>query len=90
MGVADIAALVELLAAARRRGRDLGGADLLLAYERARWWDNARRLLLTDGLVRLFSNDLLPARLLRGAALRAIDLVPPLKAMAVREGMRAG
>jgi 2-octaprenyl-6-methoxyphenol hydroxylase len=90
MGVADIAALAELLADARRRGRDLGGADLLLAYERARWWDNERRLRLTDGLVRLFSNDLLPARVLRGAALRAIDLLPPLKALAVREGMRAG
>ncbi|MFO1067782.1 MAG: FAD-dependent monooxygenase [Geminicoccaceae bacterium] len=90
MGVADIGALVEALAEARRRGRDIGGPDTLLAYERARWWDNERRLRLTDGLNRLFSNDLAPARLMRGAVLRAIDTIPPLKALAVREGMRAG
>ena len=72
------------------RGRDPGDPALLLAYERARWWDNERRLRLTDGLNRLFSNDLAPARVLRGAMLRALDAFPPLKALAVREGMRAG
>jgi 2-octaprenyl-6-methoxyphenol hydroxylase len=63
---------------------------VLLGYERDRWWDNERRLRLTDGLNRLFSNDLLPARLVRGAVLRALDSIAPLKALAVREGMRAG
>lgn len=90
MGVADIGVLAELLAEARARGRDPGDPALLLAYERARWWDNERRLRLTDGLNRLFSNDLAPARMLRGAMLRALDAIPPLKALAVREGMRAG
>ncbi len=90
MGVADIAALLDRLVAARRADRDIGAPDVLLAYERDRWWDNERRLRLTDGLNRLFSNDLLPARLLRGAVLRALDSIPPLKALAVREGMRAG
>ena len=90
MGVADIAALLEHLVAARAAGRDIGAADVLLAYERARWWDNERRLRLTDGLNRLFSNDLQPARLVGGAVLRALDTIPPLKALAVREGMRAG
>lgn len=90
MGVADIGVLAELLAEAHARGRDPGDPALLLAYERARWWDNERRLRLTDGLNRLFSNDLAPARVLRGAMLRALDAFPPLKALAVREGMRAG
>lgn len=90
MGVADIGVLLERIVAARRAGRDIGAADLLVGYERLRWWDNERRLRLTDGLNRLFSNDLLPARLVRGAVLRALDAIPPLKALAVREGMRAG
>ncbi|HMR30231.1 MAG TPA: FAD-dependent monooxygenase [Geminicoccaceae bacterium] len=90
MGVADIGVLFDLLAGARARGRDLGDPGLLLAYERARWWDNERRLRLTDGLNRLFSNDVAPAKALRGAMLRALDSIPPLKALAVRQGMRAG
>jgi ubiquinone biosynthesis UbiH/UbiF/VisC/COQ6 family hydroxylase len=90
MGVADIGVLAGLLIEAHGRGRDLGAPSLLLAYERARWWDNERRLRLTDGLNRLFSSDLAPARLLRGTLLRALDGIPPLKALAVREGMRAG
>lgn len=90
MGVADIGALLDRLVAARRDGHDIGSPDVLLAYQRDRWWDNERRLRLTDGLNRLFSNDLLPAKLVRGAVLRAIDAIPPLKAFAVREGMRAG
>lgn len=90
MGVADIAALLERLVAAHRAGQDIGAPDVLLGYERDRWWDNERRLRLTDGLNRLFSNDLLPARLVRGAVLRALDSIPSLKALAVREGMRAG
>jgi 2-octaprenyl-6-methoxyphenol hydroxylase len=87
MGIADIGALAGLLAASHGRRGDPGGADLLIAYERARWWANERRLRLTDGLNRLFSTDFLPARLARAAALRAIDLVPPLKRLAVSQGM---
>jgi 2-octaprenyl-6-methoxyphenol hydroxylase len=90
MGIADIGALVDLLVGAARSGRDPGSPDLLLAYQRARWWDNERRLRLTDGLNRLFSNDIAPARLLRSAILKAVDALPPLKSLAVREGMRAG
>lgn len=90
MGVADIGVLADLLIEAHRCGRDLGSPSLLLAYERARWWDNERRLRLTDGLNRLFSNELAPAKALRGAMLRALDSITPLKALVVRQGMRAG
>jgi 2-octaprenyl-6-methoxyphenol hydroxylase len=90
MGVADIGALAGLLLAARRRGADPGGADLLVAYERARWWANEAKLRLTDGLNRLFSTDFPPARLARAAALQALELVPPLKRLAVAQGMGGG
>lgn len=89
MGVADIGVLARLLIEAHAGARDPGSPSVLLAYERARWWDNERRLRLTDGLNRLFSNDLAPAMALRGAVLRALDSIPPLKALAVRQGMRA-
>ena len=90
MGIADIGALAELLRTTRRRGFDPGAADLLLAYERARWWANERKLRLTDGLNRLFSTDFPPARLAGAAALQALELVPPLKRLAVAQGMGGG
>ena len=73
MGVADIGALAEALVAARTRGTDLGSGDALLPYARRRRPENDRRLLLTDTLNRLFSNDLPPLAQARGLALAALD-----------------
>jgi 2-octaprenyl-6-methoxyphenol hydroxylase len=42
---------------------------------------------LTDGLNHLFSTDLVPAQLVRSAALTALDQVAPLKRLAMRRGM---
>jgi 2-octaprenyl-6-methoxyphenol hydroxylase len=42
---------------------------------------------LTDGLNRLFSNDLAPAKLIRSLGLAAVDRLPPLKQLAMRRGM---
>ena len=57
MGVADVGALVDALAAGApaTRSRLRRGAA---AYARARRGDNTQRLWLTDGLVRLFTADL--------------------------------
>ena len=76
MGVADIGALVEALVAARARGLDLGSGRRAAALCPPRRRDNARRLRLTDGLVRLFSTDLAPLRPARGLALDALERLP--------------
>jgi 2-octaprenyl-6-methoxyphenol hydroxylase len=88
MGVADIGALTEALVAARTRGVDLGSGDALLPYARRRRPENDRRLLLTDTLNRLFSNRIAPLAQARGLALTAIDRLPMLKRLAIREGMQ--
>jgi 2-octaprenyl-6-methoxyphenol hydroxylase len=90
MGVADIGALVEALLAARARGLDLGSGEALLPYARRRRSDNTQRLWLTDGLVRVFSNELAPLRAARSLALNAIGSVAPLRRLAVRHGMQTG
>ncbi|MDX6750958.1 FAD-dependent monooxygenase [Geminicoccaceae bacterium 1502E] len=87
MGVADIGCLCEQLVRARRHGQDLGGGDALIPYERARRPANMRRLWLTDGLNRLFSNDITPLAALRGAGMRMLDMAAPAKRAAMRHGM---
>jgi 2-octaprenyl-6-methoxyphenol hydroxylase len=88
MGVADIGALAEALVTARIRRVDIGSGDALLPYARRRRPENNRRLLLTDTLNRLFSNDLPPLAQARGLALAAVDRLPPLKRLAIRQGMQ--
>lgn len=87
LGVRDIAALLEVIGETQARGGDIGGSDTLIAYERWRRSDMRMISRMTDGLNRLFSNDLAPAKLLRGLWLRTLDTVPPLKSFAVRRGM---
>lgn len=90
MGVADVGALVDAIVTARQRGQDIGSGEALLPYARARRSDNAQRLWLTDGLVRIFTAELAPVRVARSFALNAIEHVPPLKRLAVKHGMQTG
>ncbi|KIL97855.1 2-octaprenyl-3-methyl-6-methoxy-1 4-benzoquinol hydroxylase [Paramagnetospirillum magnetotacticum MS-1] len=57
MGIRDVAALAEVIADALRLGLDPGGPDVLERYQRWRRFDTMLMLGLTDGLDRLFSND---------------------------------
>ncbi len=87
MAVADIAELAGALARAARRGEDPGGADLLLRYERARWWANQQRIWMTDGLNRIFSSEALWLRPVRSGAIRAVAALPALRRRLARERM---
>lgn len=64
--------------------RDPGAPAVLSAYERARRLDRQSTIRFTDGLVRVFSNDFAPLRHARGAALLALDLLPPLRGFLAR------
>ncbi len=87
LGVRDVATLAELLVEARRTGLDPGGPETLLRYQRWRQSDARLVVNLTDGLNRLFSNDLPPLKLIRGLGLTALDRLAPLKHLAMRRGM---
>ncbi len=85
LGLHDAAALAEILADAMRLGMDPGGADVLDGYERARRTDITAMGVVTDGLNRLFSNDVLPVRLIRDFGLGLVDRMPGLKRFFIRE-----
>ncbi|MBF9233061.1 ubiquinone biosynthesis hydroxylase [Microvirga alba] len=85
LGLHDAAALAETIADALRLGMDPGGADVLEGYERARRADITAMGVMTDGLNRLFSNDLLPVRLIRDLGLGLVDRMPGLKRFFIRE-----
>lgn len=87
MGLRDVAALAELLVEAKRLGQDLGDAQILERYARWRRFDNLLMLGLTDGLVRLFSNDIAPVKLARDIGMAAVNRVPPLKRFFMRHAM---
>jgi 2-octaprenyl-6-methoxyphenol hydroxylase len=66
---------------------DPGDAALLGRYARARRLDRRGAIAFTDGLVRIFSNDLPPLAHARGAGLLALDLLPPLRSFVARRMM---
>jgi len=92
LGLHDAAALAEIITDALRLGMDPGAADVLDQYERARRADITAMGLMTDGLNRLFSNDVLPVRLIRDLGLGLVDRMPGLKRFFIREaaGLRSG
>jgi 2-octaprenyl-6-methoxyphenol hydroxylase len=87
LGVRDVAALAEALVDGHRLGLDLGSLAVLENYARWRRFDNLLLTGFTDGLVRLFSNDLPPVRLARDLGFFAFNLAKPLKRMAMRHAM---
>ncbi len=79
MGLRDAAALAEIIVDAARLGLDVGAADGLACYQRWRRFDTVLLLAVTDGLNRLFSNDIGPVRLARDLGLAAANRLPALK-----------
>ncbi len=87
LGLRDVAVLAETLVDARRLGLDLGGGPALARYQRWRRFDNVMLTVVTDGLNRLFSNDIGPLRLARGLGLAAVGRIAPLKRLLMRHAM---
>jgi 2-octaprenyl-6-methoxyphenol hydroxylase len=87
LGLRDIAALTETLVEARRLGLDPGQADVLERYARWRRTDTLVLSAVTDGLTRLFSNDIAPLRIARDLGLGVVERLPPLKKLFMRHAM---
>ena len=84
-GLKDVAALAEVLVDARRRGEDIGRADVLQRYERWRRFDTMTLAVATDAFNRLFSNDNPILRLGRDLGLGLVGRVPRLRRGFIRE-----
>ncbi|TLD45909.1 MAG: 2-octaprenyl-6-methoxyphenol hydroxylase [Accumulibacter sp.] len=65
-------------------GNDAGEAAGLAAYSRRRRIDRSGSAAFTDGIVRVFANDLAPLRCARGLGLLALELLPPLRHFVAR------
>jgi 2-octaprenyl-6-methoxyphenol hydroxylase len=87
LGLRDVAALAELVIDARRLGLDIGDAHVLQRYQQWRRADAVLLAAVTDGLNRLFSNEIAPLRRLRDVGLAVVDRLPPLKRFLMRDAM---
>lgn len=79
LGLKDVAALAEVVIDAMRMGLDHGAPDVLERYQRWRRLDTSLMALVTDGMNRLFSNDVAPVRALRDFGLGVVDRLPLVK-----------
>jgi 2-octaprenyl-6-methoxyphenol hydroxylase len=87
LALRDVAALVEISVDRLRLGLDPGDAMALRRYASWRRFDGLALVTITDGINRLFANDVLPLRTLRGAGLALVDRLPPVKRFFMRHAM---
>src|SRR5262245_5467611 len=87
LGLRDAATISELVVAAHRDGRDVGGADVTSRYERMRRADVSTRALAVDLFNRSLLSDFLPVQSVRGFGLAMMERIGPLRRAAMREGV---
>jgi 2-octaprenyl-6-methoxyphenol hydroxylase len=91
LGLRDAATIGELAVAAYRDGQknrqDIGGAEVLAAYDKMRRADVGSRTMAIDLLNRTLLTDFLPVQGMRGLGLYMIDRIGPLRRAAMREGI---
>lgn len=87
LALRDVAALAELVMDALRLGLDPGARPVLQRYERWRRFDSLALIAITDGLNRLFANDVLPLKLAREWGLGLVERTPVLKRFFMQHAM---
>lgn len=79
LGLRDVMTLAETVAQAHTEGQDTGSYSVLEQYRQRRLPDRQKTVAITDGLVRLFSNQDLPLIIGRNAGLSVMGKLPWLK-----------
>ncbi len=87
VGLRDVATLAEVLTEAFALGLDLGSLTVLKPYQRLRRMDILSMTLLTDGLVRIFSNQSRVLAHVRSLGFGIVKNVRPLKRFMIRHAM---
>jgi 2-octaprenyl-6-methoxyphenol hydroxylase len=85
LALRDVAALAEVVVDSARLGLDIGASDILERYQRWRRFDSFTLAVATDGLNRLFSNDIAPLRLVRDLGLSMVGRIGPARRFFMRE-----
>jgi len=84
LSMRDVAALVETLVMAKQSGKQIGDLEVLQGYSQWRQQDERVMVAFTDGLVRLFTNPLLPVAFLRQKGLLALRYIPSIRNLFTR------
>lgn len=79
LGLRDVAALAEVIVAARRRGEDIGNLAVLQRYEQWRKPDATVLALSMDAVNGLFSNHNPVSRVMRSFGMGVVDALPVLR-----------
>lgn len=87
LGFRDLDVLDQLVGEAFSAGQDIAAPELLERYQCIRRPDNMAMVAVTDGLVRLFSNNFAPVRFIRKAGLKLVGRLKPAKAFFMRQAM---
>jgi 2-octaprenylphenol hydroxylase len=87
LGFMDAMTLVDVIKEAYAAGRAIGSISTLRRYERARKGPNMAMLAAMDSFKRIFSNDLLPLKLMRNLGLDVADRSGFVKHQLIRRAM---
>jgi 2-octaprenyl-6-methoxyphenol hydroxylase len=89
LGMRDAAGLAECAADAHASGQDVGGSEMLAAYQRVRGADVAARTAAIDLLNRSLLTDFLPLDILRGTAAHILANSNTLRRLLMQGGLGA-
>jgi 2-octaprenyl-6-methoxyphenol hydroxylase len=87
LGIRDAATIAELVADARRAGADLGGREILEAYEMRRRPDVQARAIAVEAMNRSLLSDFLPVHALRGVGLELASRVGFFRRALMQQGL---
>lgn len=87
LGLRDAAALADIVADARARHADLGGADTLSRYQHLRRIDIMERVLGIDIANQSLLSEFWPVHAARALAMSLIGAIGPLRRLVMREGV---
>ena len=87
IGLLDAAALSQVLIDAVRRDQDFASLEVLQRYEKMRRNENLKMMTIMDAFYRMFSNRLLPLKVLRNLGLGLAERVTPAKNKVMRYAM---
>jgi len=87
LGLRDVIELARLLATQHQAAKDLGAADFLTDYAKARQKDHDLVIGFTNNVIRIFSNDWLPLAAARNLGLTLLDHIPKAKSLLSRYAM---
>ena len=90
IGLRDVATLAEVLSHAKRRGEDISSPAVLARYQQQRSFENLRMAIATDVINKLFSNDVLPLRIIRNIGMGMVGRMPMLRREIIREAAGLG